>query len=400
MASLKEIAANELKNGLKVGTASEVMTPPEPMPSGCLVIDHVSTIGGVPRGRIVEAYGLMASGKTTFALQVAAQAQRRGEKIVYADYEAALDKVYCKALGLDVDDEETFFMMQPSHLEQGANAVERMIETGEIRLVIFDSVKSMLPLQMAEKQVGEITVAAQAKVMSEFLMKLVPKCSTYNTTAIFINHLMNTIPIPGPGGSRISRETTPGGRALKFYASQRYRFTLDNKAETSTQYEALTNSYEEIDSAHTGKIWVEKNKVGRPHLTAPYTIRYGEGFDNNASAIEILVAHGIISVSAGYHRIPAALDDVEAFERSDINKYPEYPGYCRSSDKMHVALRSASPDTQRRWFLLAQQMLERNPEIEDQIESVDPVVWLGPDPIDSFPEPDLTRPDNISSFDL
>lgn len=294
-----------------VGKLSDIALPATFITTGNLAIDYIIG-GGMPLGRMVELAGPPSSGKTTTALQTAAALQKLikaggdpklgvkpDDRILYLDYEATLDQDYAMALGLDIDD-ETFLLTQPDSLEDGSNLALGLIETGRIRLVIWDSVASMLPSAKAEAEIGKSLPAVQAKLMSDLGQKLVPLLYEHQTANIFVNHLRDVLDMSGRRPAHLGpKKDTPGGVALKFYESVR----LEYKQLQQLKEDVLDPFSGELVStpmATNVEVKVAKNKVGKPFKKATVRVRYGVGFDNFWTALSLLVSSKEIMYSAGY----------------------------------------------------------------------------------------------------
>jgi recombination protein RecA len=292
--AISDILKKHAKNGISAGTFSEITKEVVGVTTGNMSIDSITGIKGFPVGRIIESYGPPSSGKTTVALQTAAELQKKiisessEDRIVYVDFEHALDKKYCLALGLDLD-HESVIVTQPPTLEEGAELVKDLVDSGDVRLVIWDSVAEGQPKAVLDAETGQAQVAIRAKVMSQFLQQSLNLFFENDCTVIFINHIMEKISISGYNRGIVSK-TTPGGDALKFYASLRLEFQPTVKAK-SKRYNPLTNEMEEFPVSTDTKVTVTKNKVGDPHRSCVVRVRYGKGFDNFWSALQVLLAH-------------------------------------------------------------------------------------------------------------
>lgn len=295
-------AANK-KYDFSSGSIDRVITPVKALTTGNLALDEILSIGGLPEGRMCELYGPPSSGKTTCALQVAGEAQRTiidtksDQHILYMDYEHALDKKYTKNLGLDLE-HESVILAQPTSLEKGAQLTRDLVNTGKIKLIVWDSVAEALPEAMAEGDSDQHFVAVRARLMSQFLQQINPFLYKNDCTAIFLNHVMEAIPMgyaPGP-----PKKKTPGGEALKFYSSVRLEFT-QVKAVKSKRFNPLSNAMEDVTTSADVKVKVVKNKVGDPNRECILRVRYGMGFDNFYTAMQILLGYKKIPSTSGYY---------------------------------------------------------------------------------------------------
>ena len=251
------------------------------IPTGCLSLDIALGIGGIPRGRIVEIYGPESSGKTTVALHAIAQAQRAGGIAAFVDAEHALDPVYAKKLGVNLED---LYVSQPDTGEQALDIVDALVRSGAVDLIVVDSVAALTPKAEIEGDMGDSHVGLQARLMSQALRKLTGFINKSKTCVIFINQLREKV-----GVMFGNPETTPGGKALKFYASIR----IDVR-----KGEALKDS--EGIMGNKTKAKIVKNKLAPPFKTAEFDILYGEGISQEGCIIDLGVACDVVNKSGAW----------------------------------------------------------------------------------------------------
>ena len=295
--------------------------------SGSIKIDEALGIGGYPKGRIIEIYGPESSGKTTLALHAIAEVQKKGGRAAYIDAENAIDPAYAKNLGVNIDE---LILSQPDSGEQGLQIAEMLIKSGAIDIIVVDSVAALVPQAELDGEMGDAQVGLQARMMSKAMRKLSGVMNRSECTAIFINQLREKVGIMFG-----NPETTPGGRALKFYASVR----LDIR-----RSEAIKNGTEIIGNKVNVK--VVKNKVAPPFKTASIEIMYGEGISYVAELLDLCVDHNIVKKSGAWfsyngEKIGQGKEAAKNFIKSNPSLMDEL------STKLHEEMNPASDDSEK-----------------------------------------------------
>lgn len=254
----------------------------EPIPSGSLLLDKALGIGGYPKGRIIEIYGPESSGKTTLALHAIAEVQKRGGRAAFIDAENAIDPVYAKHLGVNIDE---LILSQPDSGEQALNIMLMLIESGAVDLVVVDSVAALVPQAELDGEMGEMQVGAQARMMSKAMRKLSGMMNQNDCTAIFINQLRLKV-----GVMYGNPETTPGGYALKFYSSVRIEIRKS---------EVVKNGTEIVGNKVNVKI--VKNKVAAPFRKCTLEITYGQGLSALSELVDLATEYDVIKKSGSWY---------------------------------------------------------------------------------------------------
>jgi recombination protein RecA len=314
-AAIAQIEKSHGKGAIMRLGSRDVLVPVSVIPTGCLSLDAALGVGGFPRGRVVEVYGPESGGKTTMTLHVIAEAQKLGGAAAFIDAEHALDPVYARKLGVDVDN---LLVSQPDNGEQALEIAETLIRSGGVDVVVVDSVAALVPKAELEGEMGDPQMGLQARLMSQALRKLTAIVSKSRTCLIFINQIREKI-----GVMFGNPETTTGGRALKFYASIR----LDIR-----RIQAIKEGDRVIGSRTRGK--VVKNKVAAPFREAEFDILYGEGISREGDLIDLGVEKGLLEksgtwISFGGERMGQGRENARVFlkENKDIR------------DKLETALR-------------------------------------------------------------
>lgn len=283
--SLKEtisILEKKYGSGVVVRNDEESKTNVKAISTGCYAIDGLLGCGGLPMGRIIEIYGIESSGKTTLCLFFASQIQKQGGKVVYLDIEQSYDRNYAEKIGVS-DNTKNFIVSQPSTLEETFDIIRAFVATNEIDLIIVDSVAAMIPkVELEEGNLEKDSMAVKARLMSKYLPVITSEISHSKTIVIFINQLRSNVGVYyGP------KETTPGGRALKFFSSVRL---------SVTKGESLKDG--NIQIGNILKIVAKKNKVGFPFKDCSINLYYGSGIDLDADLFDFAVEQKVINKSA------------------------------------------------------------------------------------------------------
>ena len=320
-------------------------------PTGCLDLDMALGVGGLPRGRVVEIYGPESSGKTTVALHVVAEAQKMGGVAAFIDAEHALDPVYARKLGVDVDQ---LYVSQPDTGEQALEICEALVRSGAIDIVVIDSVAALVPKAEIDGEMGDSFVGLQARLMSQALRKLTGIVNKTNSTCIFINQLREKV-----GVMYGNPETTPGGRALKFYASVRIDIRRGEQLKDGTTV-----------VGNRTKAKIVKNKVAPPFRTAEFDILYGEGISKEGSLLDNAVALDIIHKSGawfsyGDQRIGQGRENTRKFLKENPETAAEIDKLVRAElmGKNAPIVQSASDDDEEK---PADDSMDDLPNLDDE----------------------------------
>ncbi|MEI3597184.1 MULTISPECIES: recombinase RecA [unclassified Oceanobacillus] len=301
------------------------------IPSGSLALDVALGIGGYPRGRVIEIYGPESSGKTTFALHAIAEAQRQGGQAAFIDAEHALDPTYARVLGVNTDE---LLLSQPDTGEQALEITEALVRSGAVDIIVVDSVAALVPKAEIEGEMGDSHMGLQARLMSQALRKLSGAINKSNATAIFINQVREKI-----GVMFGNPETTPGGRALKFYSSVRLEV---RRAETLKQGNEMIGN--------RTRVKVVKNKVAPPFKQAEVDIMYGEGISKEGEIIDVGADLDIVQKSGAWYsykgeRLGQGRENAKQFMKENPEIFEEVNREIRSHYELEAS-ESTDADTE------------------------------------------------------
>ncbi|HWB33181.1 MAG TPA: recombinase RecA [Acidobacteriaceae bacterium] len=301
--------------------SKEAVVPISVISTGSISFDAALGVGGVPRGRVIEIYGPESSGKTTVTLQIIAEAQKAGGLAAFVDAEHALDPIYAKKLGVDVDN---LLVSQPDYGEQALEIVEALVRSGAIDVLVVDSVAALVPKAELDGEMGEAQMGLQARLMSQALRKLTGAVSKSRTCLIFINQIREKI-----GVMFGNPETTTGGKALKFYSSMRIDIRRIGAVKEG-----------DVVVGSRTKVKVVKNKVAAPFRDAEFDILYGEGISREGDTLDLAVTHGIVDKSGAWYsfageRIGQGRENVRSFLKENRDVFGRIDSELRK--KMGIA---------------------------------------------------------------
>ena len=309
---------------MKMGDSSASMNV-ETIPTGSLSLDIALGLGGIPKGRVIEVYGPESSGKTTVALHMVAEVQKRGGVAGFIDAEHALDPVYASKIGVDIDN---LYISQPDNGEQALEITETLVRSGAVDIIIVDSVAALVPKAEIDGDMGDSHVGLQARLMSQALRKLTACISKTNCTVIFINQLREKV-----GVMFGNPETTTGGRALKFYSSVR----MDVR-----RIETLKQAGEMI--GNRTRIKVVKNKIAPPFKEAEFDIMFGEGISREGDILDLAANIGVINKSGAWYayngdKIGQGRENAKQY----LREHPDVMAEAESKVREHYGLQGAAP---------------------------------------------------------
>ena len=310
---------------MKLGDSSNTLNV-ETIPTGSLSLDIALGLGGIPKGRVIEVYGPESSGKTTVALHMVAEVQKRGGVAGFIDAEHALDPVYASKIGVDIDN---LYISQPDNGEQALEITETLVRSGAVDIIIVDSVAALVPKAEIDGDMGDSHVGLQARLMSQALRKLTACISKTNCTVIFINQLREKV-----GVMFGNPETTTGGRALKFYSSVR----MDVR-----RIETLKQAGEMI--GNRTRIKVVKNKIAPPFKEAEFDIMFGEGISREGDVLDLAANLGIINKSGAWYayngeKIGQGRENAKQYLRD----HPDVMADAESKVREHYGLQGAAAE--------------------------------------------------------
>jgi recombination protein RecA len=312
---------------MRLGSDSTIQV--EAIPTGALSLDLALGIGGVPRGRIVEIFGPESSGKTTLIYHVIAEAQNRGGICAFIDTEHSIDPIYARSIGVDTDE---LLVSQPDYGEQALQIADRLIASAAIDVVAIDSVAALTPKAELDGQIGDTTVGLQARLMSQAMRKLAGNLNRTNTACVFTNQIREKV-----GVQFGSPETQPGGRALKFYASQR----LDIR-----RIETLKEGTEAV--GNRVRVKVVKNKVAAPFRQAEFDIEYGTGISREGGLLDFGIEHGMVQKSGSFFsygetRLGQGRNNAKQFLAENAEIAAELEGKIRAAIGIGAEARAGGP---------------------------------------------------------
>lgn len=360
-------AAVTKKYGSEVLAGDPTDTPLDVIPTGSILLDLALSVGGIPRGRLVEIFGPPSSGKSTLTLCIAKETQKLGLPVLYLDYEHAFTADYARRAGVSLG-EEDFVLSQPNHLEEGLNIMESFIEGEVVGLIVVDSLAAAVPQAYLEGDIGgDKRMAEQARVLSQGLKRLVAKIAKSNTAVIWVNHIQHTM-----NTGRGSRTTTPGGEALKFYSSVRIELRV---------VESVTGRIEDPTTGKPMKGSVAskvlatcvKNKVGFPFRDGWLYVRPGAGgIDDRQAVLDVATGRGIISQAGAWFRMP--YQDTKGKQLS-LNGAPAFLQWCEDNPERYGELRQTVVDRLR--DSASVESLAVDEEVEESAEEAADVVTGG-----------------------
>src|ERR1700760_4702788 len=313
---------------LRLGS-KEAIVPVTTISSGSISLDNALGVGGFPRGRIVEIFGPESSGKTTVALQVVAEAQKAGGMAAYIDVEHALDPVYARKLGVDVDN---LLVSQPDYGEQALEITNALITSGSIDVLVVDSVAALVPKAELDGEMGDSFMGLHARLMSQALRKITGAVARANTCLIFINQVREEI-----GVMFGNPETTTGGRALKFYSSVRIDIRRIGAVKEG-----------DVVVGSRTKVKVVKNKVAAPFRDAEFDIMYGEGISKEGDVLDLAVLHNIVEKSGAWYsysgeRIGQGRENVRNFLKENKDTFARVDAELRKKLGIKASIEAAGP---------------------------------------------------------